>query len=216
MRSLNKLQSPDILSQNADIWLNDWLNDKNNTTKKYRYREKEIKEVLRIETSNKCIYCESIVGHNTPGDIEHIIPSSLKPTEHFNWQNLSIACTECNRRKNNYYTSEKPFLNPYLDHPIEELVIHYGPIVVWLPNNDRSEITVKTLELNTKARIQLVINKIQKINEFKEIAERYIRENNLLLKEILHKQIISMTNKSSEYSGMILQILEKEYPEILL
>jgi 5-methylcytosine-specific restriction endonuclease McrA len=113
MRNLKKVPTPKILEDNVAAWLAEYLADKANPTKRYRYRNDDIKGALRDETGFKCIYCESKIGHNTPGDVEHKIPSSKVPEEHFTWTNLTIACTECNRRKNDYYETDEGFLDPY-------------------------------------------------------------------------------------------------------
>src|SRR5262245_50482428 len=112
MRNLIKQPKPDILGENEDKWLEEYLADKNNHTKKYRYRHIDIKSSLRHETHDKCVYCESKLGHNTPGDIEHKIPSSKVDNLHFTWSNLTLACTECNRRKNNFYNNADGFIDP--------------------------------------------------------------------------------------------------------
>ena len=131
MRFLEKLSQPVVLLTNNIIWLNEFILDRDNKTKRYRYRHPDIKSQLKVETGKKCIYCESKIGHNTPGDIEHIIPTSRDVNQHFIWENLTIACTECNRRKNDYYERGTEFLNPYLDNNIENQIQHRGPIVEW-------------------------------------------------------------------------------------
>lgn len=88
---------PNVLAINHDEWLTAFLADKTNKTNKYRYRHSEIKITLTEETGWKCVYCESKIGHNTPGDIEHKVPSSKDEHRHFNWENLTVACTECNK-----------------------------------------------------------------------------------------------------------------------
>ena len=162
---------------------------------------------MKTETGFKCIYCESKIGHNTPGDVEHIVPSTKDEDKHFDWDNLSIACTECNRRKSNYYKDGEEFLNPYSDIDIEELIEHCGPIVNWRNGNVRAEVTVKTLKLNNKERIELIIRKIEKIEEVNTLVERYIAEKHLALKKIIELQLVEMTNTESEYSGMVKTLL---------
>ena len=134
MRRLAKQPIPTLLIMNSAAWLADYLLDLSSPTKKYRYREAEIKNALREETGWKCVYCESKIGHNTPGDVEHKIPSSKDRTLHFEWSNLTIACTECNRRKSDYYEENNGFLDPYADD-VEEVLLHLGPLVYWKPGD---------------------------------------------------------------------------------
>ncbi len=210
MRSLDKENIPQILNDNHINWLTAWLADKANKTNKYRYRDPEIKTTLKIETGYKCVYCESKIGHNTPGDVEHMIPSSKDETKHFIWDNLTIACTECNRRKNAYYEEGEEFLNPYIDKPIEDLIEHYGPIVNWKNGQTRAEISIKILELNNDTRSELISQKIQKIEDLNNLIERYQTEHDPMLKKLHELSLRSMSEVKSEYSGMIKTILEQK------
>lgn len=206
MRNLAKIEEPEVLENNASKWLAEYLADKSNSTKKYRYRHKDIKNALKEETGHKCVYCESKIGHNTPGDIEHKIPSSKQPSLHFYWKNLTIACTECNRRKNDYYKEGEEFLDPYLDL-VEEQIEHHGPLVLWKTNCNRAEITVKILELNTHSRMDLIMRKIGVINDFTSLLERYLSEPHGPLKKLLWKEVEAKTDKKSEYSAMLTSML---------
>lgn len=208
LRNLNKLNEPEILSQNHESWLNEYKADKTNSTKRYRYRHPDIKSALKTETGYKCVYCESKIGHNTPGDIEHKVPSSKDEEQHFIWSNLTIACTECNRRKNNYYEAGNEFLDPYSDD-VEALLEHHGPLVFWKSANTRSETTIRILELNGYNRQQLIERKINKIEEFSNLIERFLSQTGAL-KMLLWKQIQEMINLQSEYSAMLQEVVDKK------
>jgi uncharacterized protein (TIGR02646 family) len=207
MRYLVKLEEPPVLAENKGNWLAEFKADRNNATRKFRYRDSSIKTQLKRETGYKCIYCESKIGHNTPGDVEHIIPSSKDEDQHFEWINLSIACTECNRRKNDYYVEGEEFLNPYIDEDIEDLVEHLGPILNWRTGNNRAEITIRILELNTRSRSELIFRKIEKIEGVITLAERFSSEQNHSLKKLLELQLQEMSGKESEFSGMVKSML---------
>lgn len=207
MRNLEKVEIPNVLAEYHDEWLTAFLADKKNSTKKYRYRHTEIKTTLKEETGWKCVYCESKIGHNTPGDVEHKVPSSKVEDLHFNWENLTVACTECNRRKNNYYEEGEEFLDPYNDD-VENAVQHYGPVLSWANGQERAEITVKTLELDTDVRFPLISRKIEKIEELNNVIERYVKEENLAIKALMKAKIRRMIDIKSEYSGMIKSIIE--------
>lgn len=206
MRNLLKVDEPNVLSDNHESWLEEYEADKTSSSKKYKYRHPDIKQSLKEETGFKCIYCESKIGHNTPGDIEHKIPSSKRPELHFTWANLTIACTECNRRKNDYYTVGDEFLDPYTED-VEGQLEHHGPLVLWKTNNTRAEISVKILELHSSKRKELIARKIGRIEEFNNLVERYTSESNEVLKGILGKQIEEQLDKHSEYSAMLASVL---------
>ena len=207
MRNIEKLATPEVLSANHEEWTAAYVADKTSTTKKYRYRPPQIKTTLKEETGWKCVYCESKIGHNTPGDIEHKIPSSKAVHLHFAWENLTIACTECNRRKNDYYKVGEEFLDPY-NEDVEHSIQHYGPVLGWSNGNERAEITVKTLELDTVVRFALISRKIEKIEELNNVIERYVKEESVTIKTLMKQKIKRMLDKTAEYSGMIKSIIK--------
>lgn len=215
MRCMVKLPEPEVLRENAATWLEEFLQDIGNETKKTRYRHHEIKSTLKAETHDKCVYCESRIGHNTPGDIEHKVPSSKDRTKHFTWSNLTIACTECNRRKNAFYREYDGFLDPYLDL-VDEFIEHNGPVVTSKPGQERGELFVSVLKLCSPDRLTLVTQKIQKICELQHVLERYNATTGPL-QEMLKRQLIEMAHPKSEYSAMVRDALrQKGYEELLV
>lgn len=206
MRKLDKGPKPEVLAAHEADWLGEFLADRENKTKRYRYRDSTIKRALKEETAEKCVYCESKIGHNTPGDVEHKIPTSKDPSKHFTWENLTIACTECNRRKNNFYSEHEGFLDPYADD-VESILEHHGPIVSWRTGQVRGEVTVKTLELSSAARTPLVVRKIEKLAELQHLLERHNSELPGMLRELLARQLKTMASGSAEYSAMVGAVL---------
>lgn len=206
MRKLTKLEKPAVLEENEIEWLAQWLADKASTLKKSRYRHPDIKQTLIAETGWKCVYCESKLGHNTPGDIEHKVPSSKEENLHFAWENLTVACTECNRRKNNFYDPNAPFIDPYIDDA-ESMVVHIGPIATWRVGDARSEKAIRILDLHSHARVALVARKIELIHSTCHLLERINQEQDPSLKALHLHDLADLTKSDAEYSAMILALL---------
>ncbi|MHB1085352.1 MAG: HNH endonuclease [Thiobacillus sp.] len=211
---MEKLPKPPILADNEDIWLEEFLSDRKNKTKRYRYRHSEIKATLREETFDKCVYCESKLGHSSPGDVEHKMPSSKVPEKHFDWDNLTMACQECNRRKNAFYDAHDGFIDPYVDD-VEAMLEHLGPVVTWKTGEARAEISVGILELSSDARIKLFTRKIEKLRELCHILERFEVATGPL-KGLLSRQIKEMAKTNAEYSAMVKSaLIAKGYAPLL-
>jgi hypothetical protein len=206
MRHLEKLDIPEVLEQNAALWEQEYLADQTNSTKRYRYRNPEIKSTLVRETAGKCVYCESKIGHNTPGDVEHKIPSSVEPARHYDWSNLTIACAECNRRKNDYLDAVKPFLDPYVDD-VEDLLVHHGPIVGWKHGTASAEASIKILDLHSGKRSHLLLRKIEKIDEINNLCERLLTSHGSPLEPLLRLDLQRRADKDAEYSAMAASLL---------
>lgn len=201
MRRLEKVEIPPVLAECHDTWLSDYLADPSETNR-FRYRHREIKDTLRRETGWKCVYCESKIGHNTPGDVEHKVPSSRDRSLHFSWANLTVACGECNRRKREYYKADAEFLDPYSD-PVEEWLLHLGPIVYWIPGNARAEVTVRKLALDTAERTQLLQRKCDVLEKARALKELIAIGGNDVLLALRKDELRRMLDHAAEYSAMV-------------
>lgn len=203
MRRVAKLPIPAILQKKAATWLAAFLTDRGSDNKKLKYRHKQIKTALRQETGWKCVYCESKIGHNTPGDIEHKIPSSKDPNLHFEWTNLTVACTECNRRKLDYYVAGSAFLDPYVDD-VDACLLHLGPFVNWQPGNARAEVAIRKLELDISGqRPELVDRKKDVLEKARALLENVATAGDPLLKMLREDELRQMCVLDAEYSAMV-------------
>jgi hypothetical protein len=213
MRRLTKLPIPEILRESCDAWLAEFLEEPKNATKRFRYRDPAIKTTLKEETGWKCIYCESSIGHNTPGDIEHKVPSSKEPSMHFEWANLTVACTECNRRKNDYYETDTGFLDPYIDD-VERCLVHLGPLVYWLPGLPRAECSVRILNLDNNNRPKLLDRKRDTLEKARALFELVQGAPESTLKALRTDEMARMIKIDAEYSAMVSTYFEQVHAKI--
>jgi len=206
MRKLTKLPIPPVLEANAVQWLAEFRENRTSDTCRYRYRDREIKATVKAETHSKCAYCESKIGHVTPGDVEHKRPTRHNIDLHFEWSNLTLACGECNRRKGDYDDAECPFIDPYNDD-VDAMLCHHGPVVGWQPGCTIAEVSVKMLDLDSKIRTDLIFRKIEKIQDLNNRLGRFNDATNPVLKELLRKDILAMCGPDAEYASMIKAVL---------
>lgn len=203
MRNVTKLSPPTILVENKAAW-DEAVRNHSTEYNKNKYRHREIKDRLLQETNDKCVYCESKIGHNCPGDIEHKIPKSKQINLIFDWENMTIACNECNRRKSDYYDPDFMFLDPNSDD-VENRIIHLGPLVFNKPGDSRSAITVLTLEIDKfDSRTHLIARKIEMLEHTKNLIELIAKEQNQLLRQSLIHDLRESCSISGEFSGMLL------------
>ena len=202
MRNTPKLPPPEILITSKATW-DDALKLKVTDYNKNKYRHPEIKQLLILECNSKCVYCESRIGHNCPGDIEHKIPKSKRIDLIFDWDNMTISCTECNRRKDEYYDPACMFLDPNRDD-VENRIQHFGPLVFNKPGDLSSEVTVRILEIDKlESRKTLIARKIEVLERIKNLVERIVREKNPTMKTFLMDDLLNNCSVSAEFSGMI-------------
>lgn len=202
MRKLAKVPIPSVLATNGTTWLAEFLAEPSSPTHRTRYRHPDIKDALRSETGWKCVYCESKIGHNTPGDVEHKVPTSKKKELHFVWENLTIACTECNRRKNDYYDEAEEFLDPY-DDDVEACLMHLGPLVYWQPGHTRAEVSVRTLDLDSGRRRALLDRKRETLEKARSLLDLVKTTRTELLRKLRQDELDRMHHVDAEYSAMV-------------
>ena len=201
MIKLTKQTEPDVLSKNKQQWKQDYEEAKstgasNIESLKTRYRDPEIKEVIVRETNGKCAYCESKIRHSYPGDVEHIKPKSKFADELFEWENLTLSCGECNRRKNDNYDEEFGILNPYEVDP-ENHLISYGPLIFPRAGDTIGKIAYELFELD---RIELLERRKDHLDKLQLIVDKYASESNETLKRLYKRNVDRCKDPSNEYA----------------
>ena len=62
-----------------------------------RYKQEDIKNELKRLYNSKCGFCEKDVTDHTP-HVEHYRPKAKYWWLAYSWDNLLLACEECNRK----------------------------------------------------------------------------------------------------------------------
>ena len=210
MIKLTKLAEPEILTSKKTEWTRQYvelltIEQPIPESLKHRYRDPQIKQRIKDETHDKCIYCESKVTHVYPGDVEHIIPKSKKPELIFEWSNLTFACQECNRNKSDYYEPSLQLINPYSDEPKEHLKF-VGPMIFHTPGSERGRLTRKVLELN---RTPLIERRVERLENITNLMELYRNCDEGPGKEALLIELKREAFEDKEYSYMIETFLQQ-------
>ena len=207
MRKLEKSPKPQILIDNAEDWTKQYCaalsaGMKPSDDLATKYKCPEIKQALAEETFGKCVYCESKIQHISYGDIEHILPKNkdARPDLYVEWNNLTLACAQCNRSgKGTYYNPNLLLINPYQDQP-ESHLQDIGPLILPMINSERAQITEKILKLN---RPSLVERRTERIMYIERLFKLWHDEKNLDLKNCLEKELCDECALDKEYSSTI-------------
>lgn len=136
-----------------------------------------MRKVTRTECpkSLQC-YCESLLGIQTYGRIEHLRPKSNKDFYHltFDWNNLHWCCEVCNTSyKKNNWNYENPILDPSKDEISDylELNLSTGEYIA-INNNPRAETTKLHTGLNreqlVKARKNLILHIVNAYKKYED------------------------------------------------
>lgn len=209
MIELKKEPKPNILTTNGSQWTSQLMQYVINgqPIPKHvggRYRHDQIKDAVKIETNEKCAYCESKVTHQYPGDVEHIIPKAVYRRLTFTWNNLSFVCYWCNNHKHDFVDKQCKLLNPYKDQ-IDSHLQPFGPIIMHINQSKRGELTWREIQLNRKKLIEM---RTEKLEELQNLIDKYEAETLPALKNILKQELIDNTKSDSEYSFVKKQYLK--------
>lgn len=201
MINLTKKPKPTILINKGVEWTNKLLGHIKDGSEipdglKSNYRHPEIKNAVKEETKCKCVYCESMITHQYPGDVEHIIPKSVYPRLTFTWNNLSFVCYWCNNNKRATIDKLCKLLNPYRDN-IDLHLQAFGPMIMHINNSKRGELTWREIKLNRK---ELIDRRVEAIKDLQNLIDKYHSEHYPSLKEILHMEILDNVDSDKEYS----------------
>lgn len=211
MIKLTKGAKPQVLIDNSEIWRDELLGyirrgEKVSSNVASRYNHADIKPSLKDESKNKCMYCESKVSHVSYEHIEHIKPKAKDkyPELTFDWDNLGLACPKCNMNKSDEYDSTLAPLNPYLDTPRDHLVV-VGPYIYGRPGKNRGQLTEKLLDLN---RIDLIEQRLERIDAVRQLMDCYEKEANQTLKKMILKEVMRELETDKPYSFVLNSVVE--------
>jgi hypothetical protein len=143
-----RLDEPRILAERKAAW-QAAFDEKRAAGKKRpeskQYAHKEIVERLMTMSHNKCFYCEA-QGRLT---VDHYLEVEERPELAFTWENLYLACDECQRKVPNQSLPAVDCVNP-CDASIDPAE-HLGfdaEFIRW--KSPRGQATVKKYRLSSK------------------------------------------------------------------
>jgi uncharacterized protein (TIGR02646 family) len=101
--AIRRLDEPDVLARNKAQWTADYLAERAKDPKKRprsnRYAHAEVVSALETMSHHKCFYCEQSTKQ-TEAEVDHHRGVVDKPELAFEWENLCLSCSACNKAKN--------------------------------------------------------------------------------------------------------------------
>lgn len=215
-------KEPLVLKNNKAKWLSEYLTalnsykvnpTKNNKKiigdKEVKYKQAEVKRTLKTMFADKCVYCESHIGHVSYGHIEHYKPKVKYPKQCFKWNNFLLGCEVCNgaQYKGIKFPQKKengPLVNPTKENPEAYFTFEYDPSTGTanvLGKNLRGDTSEKILGLN---RPGLIRHRSRIVRKMVYVAIRASKGDLDALTEI--KNCI---NIDEEYSAFAIALLKK-------
>lgn len=202
MIKLQKIDEPQILKDNASTWEAELKSHSAKSPQhkiiEKKYNHRQIREKLKIETRNKCAYCESIVTANSYLHIEHIFPKKGRPDRVFKWDNLTFSCSVCNTNKGTEEVDANTFVHPYNDDPRSAFRFK-GPLIVSRGTGPASEVMIKNIDLN---RAELVARRAKVTVEIESIFRQSLSIQISARRTYINLSIKSFIRECAEYSAL--------------
>lgn len=211
MIKLEKLPEPQVLVMNGEQWTATIVaklaaGEDLTSTEKTRYRHADIKATLVQETFGKCAYCESKLLHIHHGDVEHVVPKSLRPELTVEWDNLTLACEICNQKKSNLDPNAEHIIDPYVTDPTDHLIF-VGPLVFSKGTVPGSS-TRSILDLN---RGDLSERRRERLQALMAIVEQILRADlPVPTRRALYLDLVATeAGRDTQYSAMANAVIEQ-------
>jgi uncharacterized protein (TIGR02646 family) len=192
------------------------------------YQQVSIKEALEELFHGKCAYCESANITSYAGDVEHYRPKGAvaESSDHSgywwlanDWDNLLIACRNCNFSKRNHFPlkdeSKRAFapenglheeapliLNPCIDHPEDHFIYKNNGVIV--SKTEEGKASIMLLSLNRASLVHVrekaIVTVKRSIDRINKLLESESYDNSLLKSEL--EILKEMTASSEEFAGL--------------
>jgi hypothetical protein len=208
MIRLRKGEMPSILEANHSTWTAEFLAARAAggdvpEAVRYRYRHPQIKAALHGEAYSKCIYCETKLA---VGETDHFVPVTERPELVVCWENLGLACKECNTNKGAYFSLTEPLINPFVDEPSDHLLF-FGPLVIAKAGDLKGLRTELKLKLS---RTDLVQRRAERVLRLRPLVARWLDQPDGPTKDLLKAALVAECASAAEYAAVVRTYLYQE------
>lgn len=209
MRFINRLPKPDILVQREDTWREKFLKSKNVRPNNKQYAYPEIRSTLNTMSFHKCFYCERKLK-DVPQEVDHFIEVSERKDLAFDWDNLYLACDNCNNKVSNKAIPVDP-LDPCgdTDNVIQEHLTFDDEIICARHNSPLGLITIQKYKLDSD---QLDKVRLVQIKNFQKVLIQILQNIKSESREINEQEreaLLRFQNIDQPFSLMFKILLEK-------
>jgi hypothetical protein len=165
--------------EKKEEWTQKFLQSSKDRPDSSKYAHREIREALNATSMHKCFYCERKLK-GIPSEVDHYVEVAEQPEKAFEWENLYLACSDCNRKLSNRSIPNGETLNP-CEHPDEEIMQHLtfeDEMILPLNGSVRGLQTIKKYKLDSQQLDYLRLKQRQYFTQLLlRIKDNQIREN---------------------------------------
>jgi uncharacterized protein (TIGR02646 family) len=155
MRHIDRLPKPSILRDKQAEWQEKYeerlAENPRARPDNSKYAHKEIKDALYAMSYGKCFYCETrLSGGNK--EVDHFIEVAIDHSKAYDWDNLYLACSNCNDKMDHAAIPVTDALDPCRDsdEEIQRNVTYVDEQISAVPSSQKGLNTIKKFKLNTE------------------------------------------------------------------
>lgn len=215
MRHIDRLHIPTILAEKQKEWLKKYKAkleaDPKARPDGSKYAHKQIKDTLYAMSSGKCFYCETkLSGVNK--EVDHFIEVAIDHSKAFEWENLYLACTNCNDKLDNNVVPVVDVLDPCKDsdEEIQRHIFFVEEQICALNGSEKGLKSIRKYKLNSELldlRRGRWLNHLK--NEVIDIQDRMIAEGRGVTTEAERSTILRYMSPDQPYSLMCEAYIKK-------
>ncbi len=212
MRYIDRLPKPAILLKKEKEWLSKFLNSDKKRPDSNKYAHKDIRQQLASMSYHKCFYCERKLK-NEPREVDHYIEVSEDRSLAFDWNNLYLACNNCNNKISNTTIPVADALNPCMhsDHDIESHITFEDEFIT---TKNNSTIGLKTIQ---KFRLDSELLDKKRIDQIKQFQKVLIKIQSNMIQEkrmkmtVVERECLVRFKQEDQPFSLMFRILLKQY-----
>jgi len=210
MRSINRFEEPDILVRKKDEWTRKFIESGKARPDNSKYGHRQINTALYSMSHNKCFYCERQLK-GVPSEIDHYIEVAENKLLAFEWDNLYLACDNCNDKISNLSISVNDVINPCgtTDIEIESHITFVDEEITALNGSELGLQTIQKYKLSSKQLDYLRAKELKKFHmTLIEIQRKQVLDGRQTLTAQERALLIQFSHPDKPYSLMFKKLLE--------
>lgn len=221
MRHIERLPKPAILRDKQAEWQEKYeerlAENPQTRPDNNKYAHKDIKDRLYAMSYGKCFYCETkLSGGNK--EVDHFIEVAIDHSKAYEWENLYLACSNCNDKMDHDAIPVTEALDPCCDsdEEIQQNITYVEELISAVSGSQKGLNTIKKYKLNTELldmrRGQWLKKLLKTVADIEGVM---IEEGRKTVTDVERKTLLRYTMPDQPYSLMSEVYLKTHFARLI-
>ena len=213
MRHISRLEKPRILAEKAEQWTSIFASGTKNRPDNSKYAHAEVKGVLYSMSFHKCYYCERKLK-NIPKEIDHFIEVSERKDLAYEWENLYLACDNCNGKIPNTSIAVTDVLDPcrHTDDEIGEHLVFDDELITAKNGSALGLKTIQKYGLDSEQLDHLRVRQLKVFQKLYITILQNMHSEGRGMNDDEKAQLLQFQQADMSFSLMFRQLIRKVKP----